>query len=394
MKILLIVIDGLGDKPIPQLGNKTPLEAAKTLNLDFLAENGICGLISPFYFPYQKYPRSDTAHLALLGCDPKKYYLGRGVYEVAGIGMKLKKGDIAIRANFGTVDDNLKIVDRRAGRISQTDSLIKALSKIKEIEGVKFLVKKSYGHRAGLVLRGKGLSSMISDGDPHKPGVYVDKIIPLDKSKKSAFTAKVLNEYLERTHKILKECSLNRKRKLPANYLLVRGAGEMRNIPNFKLKAACIAGGGLYKGVGKILGMDLINVKGATGFPTTDLKAKFSAAKRALSGKYDFVFLHIKATDNLAEDGNFIGKKKFIEKIDRDIKSLLTLKNTLLAITADHSTCCALKRHCLEPVPVLFFGDGKDKVKSFSEKAFKKGKLGKFKQIKLMSKLIKYAKNN
>ena len=381
-----------------KLGGKTPLEAARTPNLDFLAERGICGLIDPFYFPWQKYPRSDTAHLALFGYNPKRYYLGRGPYEAAGLGMRAKEGDVALRVNFATVDKNLKIVDRRAGRISNKKSLVKALSGM-EISGVKFLIGDSLGHRAVLILRGENISQKISPNDIKKTGIKVRKIIPLKKSKKAQFTAQVLNQFLEKSHRILESHSLNKKRKkkglLPANYLLLRGAGKLKKVPSFleryKLKAVCVAAGHVYKGVAKILGMDLIKVKGATGYINTNLKGKTSAVKRSLK-KYDFVFCHIKGTDVLAEDGDFLGKKKFIEKIDKSLKSILNLKNTLIVVTADHSTCSELKRHSLEPVPVLIFGAKKDAVKNFSERDCKKGKLGKFPQLKLMLKILKYGR--
>lgn len=396
MKIILIIIDGLGDEPIPALENKTPLEVAKTPNLDFLAKKGICGLIETFRFPNEKFPTSEGTHIALFGY--KDFFLGRGPYEVAGIGMEMKKGDIALRANFATVDKNLKIIDRRAGRIDDTKPLVKALSEIK-INGIKFLIKKSYGHRAGLILRGKGLSIKISDGDPHKANSKVKKIVPLDKSKEAKSTANILNKFLSEAHQILEKHSLNKKRKsqglLPANYLLVRGAGRFEKTPSFKkrygLRACCISGGGIYKGVGKILGMDLMKVKGANGFSDTNLKGKFLAAKSFLK-KYDFIFCHVKATDTFSHDGNFLAKKEFIEKIDRNLKTLLELKNTLLVITSDHSTCSLLREHCKNPCPILIFGNGKNSVKKFSEKACRKGKLGKLKQINLMRKILKLSK--
>jgi len=410
-KILLIIIDGLGDKPISRLDNKTPLEAAKTPNLDWLAKNGICGQMQPFQFSWQRFPESDTAHLAIFGYNPKKYYLGRGVYEAAGVGLnlrELKKRDVVLRANFATVDNNLRVIDRRAGRISKTQPLVKYLNGT-TINGVKFLLKKSLSYRAVLILRGKNLSKEITDGDPHETGKKVLKIKP--KIKKAGITAKVLNEFLERAHQILENHPFNKKRKkrgLPvANYLLVRGAGQFKKTPSFrkryKLSAACVAGGPLYKGIAKILGMDLIKVRGATGLLNTNLKGKFLAAKKALkkpapyrpagSGTgagYDFVFCHIKAADSLAEDGNFRGKKMFIEKIDKNLKPLLGLKNTLIVITADHSTCCNLKRHCSIPVPVLIYGSKikLDKRVKFSERACRKGKLGTIKQLGLMPKIL------
>ena len=391
MKILLIIIDGLGDRPIPQFGNRTPLEAAKTPYLDKSTQNGVSGLVSPFLFSRQEYPSSDTAHLALLGYDPKVYYLGRGPYELTGIGVTLQKGDVALRANFSTVDKNLKVIDRRAGRISQTQPLINALARIKQIDGVKFIIKKSYGHRAGIVLRAKNLSAKISDGDPHRVGAKVKKILPLDKSPQAKFTAGALNKYLETAHRILK------KTNSPANYLLVRGAGQMKETPSFKkkygLKAACIAGGALYKGIGKILGMDLIKVKGATGFANTNILGKFRASKKALK-KYNFVFCHIKATDTFSHDGDYLGKKKFIEKIDKKLPLLFELKNTLIVITADHSTPCKLKDHSRDPLPVLVYGRGSDNVEKFSEKECSKGKLGKIKSIDFFKKVIRIKKGN
>jgi len=403
MKILLIIIDGLGDEPIPSFGNKTPLEAAKTPNLDFLAKNGICGLIEPYLM--NEKPESDICHLAIFGYEPKVYYWGRGPYEAAGIGIKLQKGDVALRANFATVDESLNVIDRRAGRIEKTQPLIKLLNGQK-INSIQFLIKKSYGHRAVLVLRGKNISSAITNGDPGKVRERAKKILPVyfgkcgaKEIKKAKFTAKVLNDFLEKAHLILKNHPLNKKREkeglYPANYLLVRGAGEIRKIPKFKerygLRACCIAGGALYKGIGKILGMDLINVKGANGFSNTNLKGKILAAKNSFK-KYNFIFCHIKAADSLAEDGNSLGKKEFIEKFDKSLKPLLKLKNVLIVITGDHSTCSELKRHCSELIPLLIYGGGKNGVQKFSEKDCQKGKIGKIKQVDLMKKILQYGR--
>ena len=210
MKTIFIILDGLGDRPIAEFRGKTPLEAAATPNMDFLTEQGICGLIIPYLFPKEKLPTSEGAHIALFGY--KDYFLGRGPYEAIGAGIKLNKGDIALRVNFATVDEKLKIVDRRAGRIENTALLIKALSGI-TIKGVKFIIKKSYGHRAVLVMRGKGLSSKISDNDLHKTGIKPKEIVALDKSKQAKFTAEILNEYLERAYQILKDHRANKKRK-------------------------------------------------------------------------------------------------------------------------------------------------------------------------------------
>jgi 2,3-bisphosphoglycerate-independent phosphoglycerate mutase len=390
-KILILVIDGLADERNLEFKNKTPLEVAKTPNLDFLTKEGISGSIIP-WVEKGKLPTSEDCHLAIFGYDPKKSNPGRGVLEALGIDFKLKKEDIAFRGNFATVNENFKIIDRRAGRIEKTESLISALNKIK-IKGAKVIVRKSFGHRIVIVLRGKNLSEKVSSNDPKKVGVKVLKIRA--QNKKAKKTVKVLEEFLEKARTILVNHPLNKKRIkkgfLPANYILLRGAGKLKKIENFKekygLKAAFVAGGILYKGIGKYLGMKEIKVKGATGMKNTNLKGKISAVKNALK-KFDFVFLHIKAADTFAEDGNFLGKKKFLEKIDQSLTPLLKLKEVLIVITGDHPTSCVKKSHFFEKNPILIYGNGKDKVSKFSEKDCKKGKLGIFPQLELMKKVF------
>ena len=400
MKVLFIVIDGLGDEPIPDFGGKTPLEAAKTPNLDFLAKEGICGLAEPKFAG--SIPTSEEGHFSLFGYDPALFKIRRGFFTAEGAGIELKEGDVALRGNLATVDEKMNVINRRAGRIKNARSLIEALEGI-EIEGVKFLLKSATEHRLGIVMRGEGLSPNVSDGDPFygKLEQLASKIIPLDKTEESQFTAKVLNRFLERAHLILKNHPKNKERKrkglLSANYILIRGASAIPRLPSFKekynLEAACIAGKFLYQQIGNILGMDLINVREATGLTNTNLKGKIEGARKALRD-YDFVFLHIKATDSLAEDGNFQGKKDFIEKIDESLESLrpINLKNTLIVVTCDHSTCSLLKRHCKRACPVLIAGSRKDEVQSFSEKACQKGGLGKIMQIDLMSRILAFSK--
>lgn len=402
MKILLTILDGLGDRSIKELGDKTPLEAAETPNLDWLASNGTCGLISPYLFPGETTPTSEGAHVSLFGY--KDYFLGRGPYEAAGVGVEMEKGDIAFRVNFGTVNSDLEIIDRRAGRMSETEDLSNALSG-KEIDGVRFLLKSSFGHRGVLVLKALGsakykLSSMISDGDPHKTRVKVNKIIPKDNSDEAKLTAEVLNKFLSEAHRILEEHPLNKQRieseLLPGNYLLIRGAGEMKEVPSFKekynLDAAYVAGGTLYKGVAKVLGMQEIEVEGATGKADTNLENKVSEVQQGLKD-HDFIFLHIKATDTFSHDGDFINKKKFIEKIDKSFKPLLELEDTLIVVTGDHSTCCEIKDHCRDSIPVLFYGSKRDDISQFCEKECQQGDLEKIDQEDLMEKILEFTKS-
>jgi len=390
-KILFIVIDGLADEKIPSLSYKTPLEAAKKPNLDFLIKEGRGGLVTPFYFK-KEIPTSEDCHLALFGYHPLKNNPGRGVLEALGLGLKIKKDDVCFRGNFATIDDNLKIIDRRAGRVSNTEILIKSLNrlKIEKFKEISFFLKKSFGHRFVLVLRGKNLSEKVTSNDPKKNNEFVLKIEP--KTKNAKKTADFLNEFLKESFFLLKNHPFNKKRKLPVNFLLLRGAGKLKKVETFEkkygLKACVIAGGTLYKGIGIFLGMKEIKVLGANGMKDTNLKGKILTAKKFLK-KYDFVFLHIKATDTFAEDGDFKGKKEFIEKIDRNLKEILSLKNTVIVITGDHATCSLLKSHCHLPNPLLVFGLGRDKVSTFSERACQKGSLGKIPQLQLLKIIFK-----
>ena len=382
-KTIFLVFDGLGDRPIKDFGYKTPLEYANTPNLDKLASQSLCGVSNALGRGIR--PGSDVSHLAIFGYPMEKYYTGRGPIEVAGLGIKLQEGDVAFRGNFGTVDENWNILDRRAGRIRNVDVFSKAIDGM-EIEGVKIIVKSGTAHRAGVVLRGKGLSANITDADPHEEGKPIMTVKAKDDSPEAKFTAEIINKFMKRSYEILSELDENKTRKannqFPANFLLLRGAGMYPTMPTFEekygLKACCIAGGGLYKGIGAFLGMDLIDVEGATALPDSNIKNKFIKAKEALN-KYDFVFVHVKATDSLAEDGNYIGKKEFIERCDKAIEEFLNLDdNVLLVITADHSTACELKAHSAEPVPLMFCSKHVriDNVNEFSEKAFALGGLG------------------
>ena len=388
MKILFTVLDGLGDRPVKSLGG-TPLESADTPNLDNLAKGGETGLIAPQF--EGDFPTSKEGHLGLFGFNPTDDDLRRGVFEVLGAGMELKEGDVAFRGNFATVDKNLKIIDRRAGRISDTSSLVEKINGM-EVKGIKIIIKPGVSHRAGVILRGEGLSHHVSDGDLHKEGIKAPKMKPTDKSKEAEFTALILNKFLDKIHEVLESHSFNKKRKekdlLPANFILLRGAGRLKNMESFEEKwgisASCVAGGTLYKGIGKALGMDFLEVEGATGKHDTDLEGKFEKALSSL-GKYDFSFLHIKATDNFSHDGDCLGKKRFIEKIDDQFSSV---GDVLTIVTGDHCTSCEKKEHIGDPIPVLVSGRGKDETSKFGEKYCKKGGLGKIKSTEFLEKTI------
>lgn len=404
-KILFIILDGLGDRPVSTLGNQTPLEAAKTPNFDFLAQSGLAGLLNPL--PPDEYPTSEEGHLSIFGYDLKKEFPGRGPLEALGIGVKLKPGEVAIRVDFGTVDPNWVVIDARAGRIEDVSGLCKAISNI-TIQGVTFNVYPGLQHRGVLVLSGKGISSKISDVDPHKTGPHRlgVKILwerPLDKTLESFFTARILQEYYLAAHEILKKHPLNQERilknLLPANVLLARGAGEFQKVETFdkrwNVKSACIAGAPLYKGIACFLGMDVVEVAGANGLASTNLLGKFKKAADALSSnsKYDFLFLHIKAVDVFGEDGDCKGKKEFLEKIDIALGKIIpkiTHGNIITTVCGDHATPCTLKDHSADPVPVLIYdGQDRDKTENFGESFCKKGSLGHLQGKEFLKKVLK-----
>ena len=395
-KCLLLVCDGLGDRPIEALGNLTPLEAARTPNLDSFAAKAECGVMVAL--GRGKRPGSDTSHLAILGYDPAVCYSGRGPIEVAGIGLKLQDGDIAFRGNFGTVDDKLVIKDRRGGRIRDVGPLASAVDGM-AVEDVSFLVKPGTAHRAGVVMRGKGLSDAITDADPHEAGVPVHHVQAKDDTPQAKKTARVLNEFMRKAYEVLRDLPFNADRQqqgqIPVNFLLLRGPGQYRAIEPFAsrygMSGCCIAGGGLYKGIGALLGMELIEAPAATGLPDTDVRAKFEAALAALAS-HDFVFVHVKAADSLGEDGNYEGKKAFIEKIDQAAAVLVQRlpQDVLFVATADHTTPCALCAHSADAVPVMFSAPGvrADSVKTFGERSCASGILGMMSGLDVMPHIL------
>jgi 2,3-bisphosphoglycerate-independent phosphoglycerate mutase len=387
MKVLLIVIDGLGDL---EKNGETPLSLAKKKKLNFLAKNGFCAIS----YPIGKgiVPGSDTGHLALFGYDPYKYYVGRGILEALGSNVRVYEGDVAFRANLATCS-KFEITDRRAGRIDEESAkkLAKEIEHI-EINGFDFYFYHTKGHRGVLIIR--NASPLVTDTDPHSLGeIAWSKGITEEGNE----TAKAINKWTREINKILEKSEINKERKKknlpPANVVLIRGGSsivkgkyfegatyfgpyvkEPVRVETFEerygLKASCIAGGALYKGVGKYLGMDVVELKRATADQNTDLDEKFSKALSELERK-DFVFLHIKGCDPLGHDGKFDEKRKFIEKIDKSIPDeIIKNKEILTIVTSDHSTPCSFKAHSAHPVPIVFYNCGRrNNVKSFDERS-------------------------
>lgn len=384
-KGLFIICDGMADRPSQSHQGKTPLEAANTPVIDMLAAKGLVGfmdIVAPG-IP----PGSDVAHLSLFGYDPYQYYTGRGGFEAAGAGFNLKPSDVAFRCNFSTVDDNLIVQDRRAGRISaEATLLLDAINKIKiGVLGVTFDFIHTVEHRGVLILHGKKLSRAVSDVDPHKIGVKILDAEPLNKTAASKITAEALNRFTLKTHKALKGHPVNLQRRqrgqLPANIILSRGPGTLPDITplpiRFKIKVSAIAAVALVRGICSVVGMNLIDVKGATGGVNTDLNAKAYAAVNALRTN-DLVILHVKATDVAGHDGNFELKKTIIERIDSMIKTIydnIDREKIYISLTADHTTPLSVGDHTGDPVPFLLTGPEAlpSGITKFCEKTARRG---------------------
>jgi len=398
LKAVLVIADGMADRPLKELDWKTPLEAAHKPSLNHIAKTGVCGIMDPISPGLP--PGSDTATLALLGYNALKAYSGRGAFEAIGSGVNVLPGDVAFRCNFATVDNNLVVLDRRAGRISNEDAskLAESLQKIKltKHSNAVFLFKNTIQHRAALVIRGPKLSTAVSDSDPEKIGEKVSEIKPLDESLEARLTAEILNELMQKFREVLKQHPVNKERIKhglpPANIILSRGAGTIPNIKplsqKYGISATCIGATPLIRGVCKAAGMKLIHVKGATGTPQTDLMAKAKATVQALKTN-DFVLLHVKATDVASHDGNIKQKIELIEKIDSMLGYVLNnidLGTTYLAVTADHTTSSITKNHEGDPVPIAITGPyvRRDDVEEYDERTCAEGGLNRIRGVDLM----------
>ncbi|PJF41702.1 MAG: 2,3-bisphosphoglycerate-independent phosphoglycerate mutase [Chloroflexi bacterium] len=381
-KIILLVMDGLGGLPRESDG-LTELEAAHTPNLDRLAKAGSCGLSIPVARGVA--PGSGPAHLALFGYDPLVYDVGRGVLEATGIGMEIGDGDVAVRGNFCTVNADGIITDRRAGRIS-TEEGRKRVELLQDISlpGIEFDVRAVKEYRFGLVMRGEGLHGDIADTDPQQTGVAP---LPARANRPEAErTAELVNRWIEVAKERLKGHE-------PANMLTLRGFSMDPALPKYadvyKLKAACVAVYPMYKGVSKLVGMEVI----ATN-PDDSTQDEFNKVAE-IWNEYDFVFCHIKYTDSRGEDGDFDAKVNVIEDVDAALPTLLDLDPAVLIVTGDHSTPATYRAHTWHPVPTLLWSPGThipDRATAFGERECMAGALGQFPATDLMPLALGHAR--
>jgi 2,3-bisphosphoglycerate-independent phosphoglycerate mutase len=340
-RILLLVADGLGGLPRGR-GGLTELETARTPNLDELAAEGICGLLDPISPGIT--PGSGPAHLSLFGYDPIEYNVGRGLLEALGVDFPIEPGDVAARINFCTVDDEGKVTDRRAGRISTPTNagLVEKLRSNVKIDGVEVFVETVKEHRAVVVFRGDDLYDALNDTDPQVTGEKPHPIAAEDEqSKKMQLIA---TEFVSRSAKAL-------AKEYPANMVLLRGFARHEQFPSMKevfgIKAGAVAAYPMYKGVAELVGMNVIDCGQE---PEEELEALSENV-----GNYDFFFFHYKKTDSRGEDGDFDAKVKEIEHLDLLVPAMRKLNFDVIAVTGDHSTPSVLKAHSWHPSPLILW---------------------------------------
>lgn len=368
----MLVVDGLGGLPHPNTG-KSELETAKTPHLDRLAAESACGLTTPVAPGIT--PGSGPGHLALFGYDPVKYLIGRGVLEAIGIGVDLNNGQVAARGNFCTLDESGHLVDRRAGRISTSESapLVELLDRI-EVPGVSISAYPVTDHRFVLVLSGEGLDGRVTETDPQTLGVpplEAQAVVP-----EAEKTAETVRSFAGQAREFLCE-------RTTANAVLLRGFSALPDLPHmgktYSLNPACIAAYPMYRGLAHLVGMKVI----PTGMSFDD---ELDTLEKSFH-EHDFFFLHYKPADAAGEDGDFAGKVETLEYLDARLPRLLDLDIDTLVVAGDHSTPAIMGSHSWHPVPLMvkssiFAGDG---VGGFNERTCASGSIGRIPAVSLMT---------
>jgi 2,3-bisphosphoglycerate-independent phosphoglycerate mutase len=368
-KLVLLVLDGVGDIAAPETKFMTPLEAAKTPNFDELARASTLGRIIPVAPGVT--PGSGPGHLGLFGYDPLDYEVGRGVIEALGVGIDLQSGDVAARANYCTLNEQGIVTDRRAGRIPTevNEKLCEKLRQIKRVGDAEVIIKAGKSHRFVVVLRGKGIEGPLTDSDPHREGLAIKKVEPAVKSAAAEAAARLVDQFYREALPLISS-------EKPANGFLLRGIAHMPHIATFaerfNLHAGAIAVYPMYKGLAQLIGMKKLEGTNTTAQEFQKYLDEYD--------NFDYFFIHVKGTDMYGEDGNFDQKVAVIEEVDKVLPILLKRKPTVLAVTGDHSTPVPMKSHSWHPQPVLLNSaiSGSDKLERFTETLANRGSLGLF----------------
>lgn len=376
-KIILLVMDGLGDLP---MNGQTTLEAARTPHLDNLAAESACGLTDPVFMGIT--PGSGPAHLSLFGYNPTRYLLGRGILEALGVGVEVGRNDLVARGNFATQKNGL-IIDRRAGRIptEENEALCRELNtSLSAGEGAEVSLYPGKEHRFVVRFRKPGLDDRLTDADPQKENKPITYTRPL--SAEAEETARIVNSFIDNASVILKG-------KAKANCVLLRGFSKYPSIPTmqelFKLKPAAIANYPMYKGLAKLVGMEILSVG-------TEIHDLFDTLEKHYK-EFDFFYIHVKKTDSAGEDGDYDTKVKTIEKTDAYIPRILALNPDVLVVTSDHSTPCLMKGHSWHPNPFMLRARTAmpDEAKTFTERKCRRGYFGRFKSRYAMPLMLAHA---
>lgn len=373
-RIVLVVIDGLGGLPDLKTG-RTELETAATPNLDRLARGAAVGLVHPVGLGIR--PGSGPGHLALFGYDPLRCNVGRGVLSALGVRFDLREGDVAARLNLATVDADGRVVDRRAGRPADEENRRLVARLREEVDApadVELFFESEKEHRLVMVLRGDGLSAALSDTDPQETGVPPLHVRPLAEGAER--TARIVQDVLDDANRALSD-------EPRANALLARGFGAYERYPSmaerYRLTALAVARYPMYRGVARLVGMDIHPPPASDEASVAALAERFDA--------YDFHFIHFKAVDSRGEDGDFAGKVEAIEAVDHLIPRIETLEPDVLVVTGDHSTPSRWRAHSWHPVPVLLASrwTRPAPIDGFGERECVKGELGTFLAKDLMT---------
>jgi 2,3-bisphosphoglycerate-independent phosphoglycerate mutase len=407
LKLIYTVIDGMGDLPIEELGDRTPLEAAETPNLDMLAKRGKTGMM--YTVGKGIAPESDVAVISILGYDPFQHHAARGPIEAIGAGLEMNDGDLALRCNFATIDQNSRIIDRRVGRSLTTEEakiLAEAVNREVKLDSypADFTFRSTSGHRGALVInsRRNPLSGEVTNTDPayervkglgvvkRKAEMVLQKARPMDGTEAAKISAELVNEFVQKCHVVLGRHKVNRERlaegKLSGNVLLTRDAGS--KLPDFPrindkygVNFACFVDMPVERGIAALAGMHVLELPPPSGNLESDYTLRVENLLGALPS-HDCFYIHIKGPDEPGHDGDFLLKTSMIEAVDKyflgNLLPNIDLNECIVCVTADHSTPCKLKAHSDDPVPLLISGDEvpTDDVDTFSEKDCRRGSLG------------------
>ena len=399
MKYIVLVCDGMSDYPIPELGERTPLEAARTPNMDFIAKHGRLGRAKTI--PGGFVPGSDVAQISIFGYDPVKYYSGRGPLEAANLGVELEDDDVVFRCNLVTVSADT-LTDYSSGHISTKEAaiLIKFIDEKLGTERIRFYPGISYRH---LMVVKRGAEEHFENVQCKPPHDISGQSISRNLPKGDA--AGTLIQLMDDSRKILSKHEINLVRidlkENPANMIWLWGQGKKPVMPNFTdkygLSGTVISAVDLIKGLGKLIGLKVKNVPGATGYYDTDYHGKARAALKSLEDN-DFVFVHIEAADEAGHNGDLREKITAIERFDQMVvgtilKAFKQKKNFRILVLPDHATPVSLKTHIADMVPFGIFGKGvlARGFLNYSEKEAQKSDLVFDKGYELMDYFIKEA---